>query len=641
MAFSATSRVQDVTIYLLLSGGQFIVDGVSWYWLDGAQWQREDYDNEAYPWPATIAAGQPMRILQEMYGGQGFLDDNGAAVTPSVENLLDVDTPIASFDDLLKYDLVNPFDVDGLAKWRSARRAQALFGDYGTVHAAEGGRPERFELSAGVVAAPREGTDGRFNLALWHASVLVGSVPDRFNLTLDIDVEDTITLDGLDSFGGVLAIAKWLNARKADPGAGAAYEDVGADFSALTSWNSRQWAIGSMRFSIVQVNHSVEGDNVIRFQLTGRVLAGTYTQTLMHDALSTYVQLSEDVSTEVDSGHRGTPIVASRLQIKDIVFHGIDGRPTIQYDSTLYVPIGSWGLLEYDDLADIDLTYGAGTYTRKVFRGKPGINEIHFNRTEDLQGLYHTIKLGNPSDFNEDYGTVYPLRIASQPGSKPLNVWDWDNGEIIRLLGGESVSMRFVSDMEGQGRLLVDKFNRRNEAHSNTAFSLPGQNQVYYDFDTNHWARLVAVPTLDFNHAEVFVSTHHTPSGGAWAGASNNARTVQIKRAGHLRFSQSIEIRIDETHSGVLPAGSRIATYFKRGSTFMLKNEDVIADGLSGGVKRLIQWYWEGDVEADDILFPIWIIGKVSGLNPSNIMVDIFNRRLALEVSVIKEYSSA
>ena len=633
---------------------------VQFEYLEGAEWIGELAESAGATTDANSIAY--LATLQRKYAAGTLVDNLGNAVAIEIEG-----APFDDVEDLEKYGFENPLIPGSRERLIAGRRIRGLHMQRGEVTDADlnAGTPDTIEIKAGVEPRPVIGP-GRVNLAQWLADIgsdhSAGAI---FALDLYIEEEDGVTIADLDDHPAIAAMRSWLTSRKATADAA-----VAGDADAAASWTGRtfearnsdgtaafNFRVNSLLIFTSRFTVPTGDDAVIHFGLVcQRVSGGDYDREVMSGDLDRYIVLSTNTKVETVTGHRETPLVGSRVAVGEVVFRGMNGLPEFEAtdpDSAIprIVPYGSHGIVDFENMTDVVLPIGPGNANRTVKRlpsllERRMVNEIHFRKQFGRgDGIYETLKLPRPTDATFRPGTVRPLRIDNQGGS-PLSILDWNNNEVVLLYQGETVSLRFVSDLEGGGRLLSDPIVRRWEKHAlNPAGGFDGASGgAYFDYDTLHWARIPNVPTPNIRfHNDAFATGGAAlPQSADWSAANvdANAWTVSVLRPGHLTFRQTVQLRLSASSTGSIPSGARVVTYRKRNNVLQRVSDQPINEPVSAAINRaLLVWRFDDEAEADDLYVPIWIFAKSATLSggTGTIGTSLFSRSASLEYTLSVE----
>ena len=655
MAFSSSSPVRNIELYVSWTGLHPRYETIGWEWHDGTNWNQTGMGAAPDIYGASAPAIATTLFAKAAAGTLTDLDGN--QVVPVIRGTRG---PIQTLDDLIAFGYYNPLLVaDYNRYWNAQRKALGVLQQRGTVTNAANGAPDQIDLRAGFVPRSHEETgQGRVWLDQWENTVSreTGDLHDPsmtvtiFQIQLDISRGVNLTPDGLDSYSPVVGLRAFLNGIRT---AGAA---LGTDFSNFASWSGRTFNLtstqaGSTAFSFrVDRIHHTTAAPVTGCWIECVITAGTYDREALATALNTYQVIAgatTTISTEVPFGHWLTPIQASRIELDQgrariygsngLVLFGVRNR---QSNIETKIPLGSHRIVDFDDLPDATYRRGVTDHTIKqtpLAIENPHVNEVHFRGTTPrTDGIYDTLRVREPIGDNRIAGIATPLHVDNQ-GTQRLNLLDENDVQIILLEPGEALGMRFVSDLEGGQSLITAPHTRRwTKLSQSVTGGLDGSPAAYWSFDANHWALLPQVPAGSVVH-----------NGGAF-GAGNRTFTntsdfiaanipahpwaIDIAADGHLRLSQRIQIRVDSDVSGVIPSGSRTMIYRKRGTTLTLIGEAVLNEPISSGISRqILAWEAEDEVEEGDIIVTVLVFAKTSTIGSGNMDVTLFSRNLELD----------
>ena len=658
MAFLISSAVRNIEVYVDANG----IGSILWDYLDGANWRGTSYSPESDRNIRSIESGSEMGILQQKWAAGTLQDDMGDEVTVTVRGS-DV---IRNLDDLIAYGFPNFFDPEGFAKWEEMQKFLGFAKNFGEMSYVNGANKASLQFGIEMQDYVREGEGFVRIEAQWEPSISPGPA---FSLRHEFDLADTIEADDLDSYTPMIGLRNFLNRHRT---AGAA---MGTDHSLATSWTNRTFTINTsaagktgFAFHIHQTAWGIDDNGVYQWaEFICTVSSGSYDREVLAAALDINEVItgeSAPIRTPVKFGGRGQDLDVNRVIMQDAEMRAFQGvihfiLRDLNRAGKFWVPLGTKRILDHKQLEMVSLASGDTTVKYPQVRWSPlehhhpFVGEVHYSG-DPAPGNAHyaSMYLRSPIVSNLHGGIIKELYVENQSGSGHRYILrDWNGNEIIRMEPGETALVRSIYDADGHGRVNISVPPRRLEQHGVSVGTLPGVGSGHYDFDTNHWARSFTPPRDTDGISEALVwhedafgidsRDSQTPNGQAWnaANAVLNPRSLLIRRSGYLRFAQSVQIAIDDSVTGNIPSGSRLALYRKRGSTLTLLAENILNEEVSSNITRqLIEWRWEGSVEGGDILFPLWILLKSATMAPTNIQATLFNREVELAQQITVEY---
>ena len=657
MAFTSASKVRNIVIWWLNKNEP--PTGVNWEYKDGANWVELIKSPSAIHPERTVSA--ELQTLQQKYANDDLYDDMGNKVIPKIND--DTETSLDDFD---RMGIMNPLDPQGYQKWQNQLESFGILAQHGEVHHKQPlfNDPDRIELKAGFVPKSyRETGQGRVHLGVWETTVsqTVRRNDDAtmfetiFQMQLDIPRSLGITQDTLDNHTPVIGLRSAMNRWKAT---GAA---LGTDFTDINSWDNRTFSMTStvagrtnFTFEVSRISTSTAAP-VTGCWVEGRILTGTYDRELLSTELDRYEVISSgtaEIVTEVDFGDHETPVRTRHLHMSDrasiyerngVIIHGV--RDWSAHTETL-VPLGTHRIVDFANLETPNAANPEVKNNPLDYR-MPHVGEIHYRGTPAAATFYPTLKLRDPIASTEHSGIVKRLTVDNQSNVRFV-IRAWDNTELVQLQANESATVRFISDLEGGGRVIVDAGPRYQIVRGASTGRLYGRG--YYDFDTNNFGRLMPPPLHNDNtpviqHGDNAIEVgpdSGVPNGIQWQNGNNaayNAWIIRPSKAGRLSFKQDVELILNQNAYGTIPAGHRTALFMKRGSTLITLHDHILNEALTPTFAgRLLQWSWEGDVQEDDLIIPLWIFSKGTSYGGDNISVGLFNRFVELKSNIVKEY---
>lgn len=653
MAFTTNSPVRSVYINLNEAGND--IDGVGWEWWDGTAWNSESFGG-GFTLPATEPAA--LQTLQQIWASDdGLKDNNDAVVVPQIYDA-NAETGITTLADLIRRGFRNPLDPDGYEKWRTGRYVGGLFNEFGEVTHKQPlyNAPDKIEFEGSFVPRTRRGEPGRVWRENWIAGV---NRNNYFLLTLDIPEYQHITPDELDDYAPIVQMRQLLNRLKKDN----TQADVGTDANDPMSWRNRLWlcpnpddpTMTSFQFGVIGLAHHLTaqesaGGVYTRFVMDCATSGtfGGYNQEHMAAQLVGYEVITAAVDTEVEFGDRETPLNADRINLSDKVLlrgtrNGLDiGVKDRGKNTRFWVPYGAHRIIDHENLETETLGNGRVVRVNPLQIDNPHVGEIHYRgTTAPTSGFWDALRIRDPIASTDFDGIVLPLIVDNQ-GANQYDILDWDGNELVHLQPGESATLRFIADLEGGGRVIVDAPPRILAALTGDAGTLGGTG--YYNFDTHNFARYMPfVTTSRFDRDAYDIGTEaNVPSNLAWSAANliHNQRTVRMETPGTLQFVQRCELLLTGTTSGTIPAGHRTSLYRKRGVNILRVDDSVINQALTPSFPgRQFSWEYSGVVEEGDIFAPLWIFAKSTSYGTGNITVGDFALEAILHPQIVREYT--
>ena len=581
-----------------------------------------------------------LETLQEIYASDdGFQDTDGNDIVVNVWGLEGIG--ITNADQLEPNGYSNPFIAGWEDRERNRQQVEGAFLQEATVERdADTGRPD-IKSGAGWVPKNRV-PDGTLSQSLEDWRLV--SNGNNFTWRLDLTEEDAPTDAEFTAPAPIQALLEWWSGLRDFGGFNVNTSAVTrAEFFAAIA-GSRVYAleqstgnsVGWHVFALVTSNDNRTIEIVCQWSTT----SDEHDAQAINDILnSTAVDIETDHPVEKPPlGRLGNPLHASRLYL---------GSEHVWVDTVADSP--RFHGRDVDGHAfDVVLGYGrsighaalpVNADGDKIFRLPYGINAVHLTGSANARA-----RLVTPPEFIPVETGDRPLLIHNR-GTGNYTIADWDDDDLFVLLPGERAELLMIRRGDGSGELLnKTPLVRTFKAYGDNVGSFSSVN--YYALVSNYRLRPIPFPnpaadsddTVTY-HADAFeIGTQTFASGTGFFGIGNVhvPQAQKLLKAGHIRYE--IELGIGYGSSGWVGSGHGLRLYRQRGTDERLvRNPEQRGQGSYDNAS----WstFWEGDIEANDVMVPgFYYDGSSTTMPMDSIIVPSYKLEIFLEQVIAKEY---
>ena len=601
---------------------------------DRHSWYPENLSPYAF---ADVAADSVISVLQTIWASaDGLRDSDGVTIVPTLTN------SAFDLDELEDHGYINPLDSGSYNRWFTAQKVRGAFQQEATVeNDADTGRPD---IKSGIGWVPENRVPtGPLSQSLEDWRLVSNGI--NFTWRLDLTEEDAPTDAEFTAPAPIQALLEWWAGLRDFGGFNVNTSAVTrAEFLAAIA-GSRVYAleqstgssVGWHVFALVTSN----GNRIIEIVCQWSSTSDEHDAQAINDILnSTAIEIETEHPVEKPPlGRLGNPLYASRLYL---------GSEHVWVDTVADSP--RFHGLDVDGHAfDVVLGYGrsighaalpVNADGDKIFRLPYGINAVHLTGSANARA-----RLVTPPEFIPIETGDRPLLIHNR-GTGNYTIADWDDDDQFVLLPGERAELLMIRRGDGSGELLnKSPLVRTFKAYGDNVGSFSSVN--YYALVGTYRLRPIPFPnpaadsddTVTYHEDAFEIGTQTFASGTGFFGIGNVhvPQAQEILKAGHIRYE--IELGIAYATSGWIGSGHGLQVYRQRGTDELLvRNPE--QRGQSSYTNASWSTFWEGDVEANDVMIPGFNYLSTSTTMPmSGMEVSSYKLEIFLEQVVAKEYT--
>ena len=547
-------------------------------------------------------------MLQEIYASaDGFLDSDGNSVTPTIAGGGETTNGIQVVADLEDNGIVNPLIEGYEDRIRIPAQVDGAFMQGGTEFATDSVSGRRdIKIQGGMVPTRRRPPlQMKYDLHDWVV------IPDhnldtRFYLRYFAAKNRQLSNSDCGTHAAVRAMVKYLYDHRSggDLGSTGPYSLAGLT-SAVdgTIYTIDQNNNDDLIFQVTNVSLTLS-ENYVSLRCDLETGSDGLSVTALYDTLvgeAAFQIVVNSAEEHPPTSAKDAPTHAYRYHFDDDVsfLRVRNGHPIFKGETDgghhYELPFGYGRVIEFEDLIEHQ---GA-----RVLPADFAIGTIHYDNTHTANG---ELQLISPQSLLAVYGTEWPFAIHNKNETYDFRIVDPQGNNVATLLPGEILHLRASRERTGEAEYVDDVPFVRSIRFSGGAGNMGQTNVLHLDSTREiHQVAFPSSPTYHNDEAFDFVGPDAWVNANNWSSQTgwHTDEAIKILKKGSLRWTMQISAR--NNGSGVLPSGHQFRLYQQQGSAapVSLRTQTV---GQIGNNKS-VTWFntWEGDVEVDDILFPV------------------------------------
>ena len=573
--------------------------------LDTDPQQRGSIELGTHPAAGSEALAN-LEILQDFYAGTGFVDADGAEVIPTCGEG-DRTRGITDVDELENNGIANPLIAAYRDRVNIPSQVAGAFMQGGTEFETDSVSGRRdIKIQGGIVPTRRRPPlQMQYDLHDWVV------IPDhnldtRFYLRYFAAKNRQLTNAACGTHAAVRAMVKYLYDHRSggDLGSTGPYSLAGLT-SALdgTIYTIDQNNNDDLIFQVTNVTLTLS-ENYVSLRCDLEDSSDPLSVTALYDTLIGEAAFNIVVNSAEEhppTSAKDAPTHAYRYHFDDesSFLRVRDGHPIFKGETAgghhYELPFGYGRVIEFEDLVEHQ---GA-----KVLPGDFAIGTVHYDNTHTANG---ELQLISPQGLLPIYGTEWAFAVHNKNETYDLRVTDPQGNNLATLLPGEILHLRASRERTGADEYVDDVPFVRSIRFSGGAGHMGATNVLHFDGTREiHQVAFPSNPTYHNDEAFDFVGPDAWIDANNWSSQTgwHTDEAIKILKPGSLRWTMQVSAR--NNGSGILPSGHQFRLYRQRGTAVpeALRTQTV---GQVGGNKS-VTWFntWEGDVEVDDIFFPV------------------------------------
>ena len=600
MVLTNTARFSKITLEFSFSGTPRQIN-----WIEDPSEQIGIINLETYPAAGTDELTN-LEVLQELYAA-GFNDADGVAVEVYLDQPSFI-KGITDIDELENNGIANPLIADYQDRVLIPSKVDGAFMQGGTEFETDSVSGRRdIKIQGGIVPTRRRPPlQMIYDLHDWVV------IPDhnsdtRCYLRYYAAKNRQLNVATCGTHAAVRAMVKYLYDSRSggDLGSTGPYSLTGLT-SALdgTIYTIDQNNNDDYIFQVTDVTLSLAA-NYLTLRLDAETTSDDLSITALYDTLvisePAFNIVVNSAEEHPPTSAKDAPTHAYRYHFDDEVsfLRVRDGHPIFKGETAgghhYELPFGYGRVIEFEDLLEHQ---GA-----RVLPGDYAIGTIHYDDTHTSNG---ELRLISPQGLLPIYGTEWAFAVHNKNETYDLRIIDPQGNNVATLLPGEILHLRASRERTGADEYVDDVPFIRSIRFSGGAGNMGDTNVLHLDGTREiHQVAFPSNPTYHNDEAFDFVGPDAWINANNWSSQTgwHTDEAIKILKDGSLRWSMQVSAR--NNGAGILPSGHQFRLYRQRGTAVpeALRTQTV---GQVGGNKS-VTWFnnWEGDVEVDDIFFPV------------------------------------
>ena len=468
-----------------------------------------------------------------------------------------------------------------------------------------------------------------------------------FNLETRIPSQLVMDADGLDTYAPILAFREFMEGNR-DAGA-----TVGTDFSALTTWGSRDYQFTfadstTLDFTISSLIADTNDDgHYIRFGLQCRVDSdGDYDVNPINALLDTDEQTISSTGVELNSplgdyqnSLRGNELdfggdqgVTLREENGSLVTHFTDSDG----DNDIGIVAGNTRIIAYDDLPNDGTDY----YVPKPSE-RPLASIIRVSgKTLDV-----TVTIDSFQELAQRPNNARPFQVHNHNTTLTALVNLVDSiGNVVTLNSGEHGEFVASFNSDGSGRLIGHVpprvLEHRHVNDGSTMGSMP-----YVEVNSDNWGRVLPLDTagrFDGDAYDLGASSYTNGTAVANVIGQSDLPTgaFRIEKPGQARFRQEFAWEPQSTASGNWSEGNGIRLYrYRDGTATQVHRVRYPEYSPAIGTRDYLFVHETDDIEVNDRYLFVFSYPKVATLTQHSMVLTGHHRRIVLDQHIERTHT--